>query len=65
MSKHQLAHTIQKELLILNDRIDRKIIKGRSYGKEAHKHKVLLKQLHMLSYYGQMRTNLSRMFSFR
>ncbi len=45
MSKHQLARVIQKELIDLNNRIDRKIIQGRSYGEEAGKHKMLLRQL--------------------
>ncbi|MDP3770570.1 MAG: hypothetical protein U1A25_00555 [Candidatus Sungbacteria bacterium] len=63
MSKHQLTSTIQKELVILNECIDRKIIKGKSYSREARKHKMLLNQLHMLDY-RQARSNLFRMFSF-
>lgn len=45
MSKNQLVYNIQKELVVLNDRIDRNIIKGRSYSKEALRHKMLLRQL--------------------
>ena len=64
MSKHQLAYTIHKELILLNDRIDRKIIKGRSYGREASKHKILLRQLYMLRQ-KPARSNLFGMFLFR
>ena len=46
MSKHQLTRVIQKELVALNNRIDRKIIQGRPYGEEAGKHKILLRQLY-------------------
>jgi hypothetical protein len=42
MSKHTLDKEIQKELRKLNDRIDRKIIKGQSFRVEARRHKELL-----------------------
>ena len=45
MSKYQLTKEIQKELEVLNRRIDDKIVKGISYAKEAHRHKMLLSQL--------------------
>lgn len=49
MSKQKLAYTIQKELFVLNDRIDRKIIRNKPYSKEAGRHKTLLRQLHALN----------------
>lgn len=41
MSKETLSHEIARELEKLNDTIDRKIIKGRPYHKEAQRHKEL------------------------
>ena len=64
MSKNKLAHTIHKELIILNERIDTKIIQGRSYIKEASRHKALLRQLHYLGQ-AQNKGNIFTMFSFR
>jgi len=45
MSKSTLTTEIHKELAKLNDRIDRKIIKGQLYQKEARRHKELLATL--------------------
>lgn len=42
MSKNILGKEIQRELARLNDRIDRKIIKGQSFRDEARRHKELL-----------------------
>jgi transcription antitermination factor NusA-like protein len=42
MSKHALHKEIKNELCKLNDRIDRKIIKGQSFRTEARRHKELL-----------------------
>ena len=45
MSKNTLSQEIIKELEKLNNRIDRKIIRGCSYQKEAQRHKDLLTTL--------------------
>jgi hypothetical protein len=45
MSKYQIAREVQKELEVLNKRIDRKILRGISYMTEARRHKMLLSQL--------------------
>ncbi len=62
MSKNQLTYTIQKELSILNDRIDRKIIKSKPYRKEASRHKTLLRQLSNLNHVDRRR-RLTGLFS--
>lgn len=49
MSKHTLSRAITKELEKLNDRIDRNIIKGRPYHKEAQRHRELLATMRHLS----------------
>lgn len=48
MSKYQIAKAVQKELEILNRRIDQKILRGVSYIVEARRHKMLLAQLNRL-----------------
>ena len=45
MSKQNLEKTLKKELEILNDQIDQKIIKGLSYAKESRRHKFILQSL--------------------
>lgn len=45
MSKATLSKEIEKELAKLNDRIDRKIIKGQSFQTEARRHRELLSTL--------------------
>ena len=45
MSKHTLDKEIQKELRRINDRIDRKIIRGLPFQCEALRHKELLATL--------------------
>ena len=45
MSKHNLEKTLRQELEVLNDVIDRKIIKGLSYVREAKRHKFLLSSI--------------------
>lgn len=42
MSKHALSKEIQRELAKLNDAIDRKIVRGQSFVREARRHKELL-----------------------
>jgi hypothetical protein len=48
MSKYQIAKAVQRELEILNRRIDQKILRGMSYVTEARRHKMLLAQLNRL-----------------
>jgi len=45
MSKHATIKAIEYELDIINRQIDMKIITGRSYKKDALRHKYLLAQL--------------------
>jgi hypothetical protein len=45
MSKQNLEKTLRRELEVLNDVIDRKIIKGLSYTREARRHKFLLSSI--------------------
>ncbi len=45
MSKSKLIKTIQSELDLINEQIDLKIIRGRSYQKEARRHKFLISHL--------------------
>ncbi len=45
MSKNNLEKTLKSELEILNDVIDRRIIKGLSYAREARRHRFLLQSL--------------------
>ena len=45
MSKYQIAKAVQKELEVLNRRIDHKILRGLSYTPEARRHKMLLSHL--------------------
>lgn len=45
MSKQNLEKTLRRELDVLNDQIDQKIIKGLSYAKEARRHKFILQNL--------------------
>jgi len=45
MSKHQLSKIIRREIQVLNEMIDLRIVRGMPYKKEAYRHKYLLKQL--------------------
>ncbi|MCX6703162.1 MAG: hypothetical protein NTV02_00525 [Candidatus Zambryskibacteria bacterium] len=45
MSKQNLEKALRDELEILNDTIDRKIIKGLSYASESRRHKFVLSQI--------------------
>ena len=49
MSKQNLEKELRSELEALNDQIDRKIIKGLSYVREARRHKFLLGSLARLT----------------
>lgn len=48
MSKQNLEKTLREELDILNDQIDRKIIRGLSYAREARRHKFILSRINEL-----------------
>lgn len=63
MSKYQLTKEIQKELDILNRRIDDKILRGVSYGNEAKRHKMLLAQLTRFNRHSSGKGIFARMFS--
>ena len=45
MSKQNLERELKKELEIVNDIIDRKIIRGLSYTREAKRHRFILSSL--------------------
>ena len=45
MSKQNLEKALKKELQVLNEIIDRKIVRGLSYSNEAKRHKVILYSL--------------------
>ena len=66
MSKYQIAKAVQKELEVLNRRIDQKILRGISYITEARRHKMLLSQLTRLHRHSQSGFfgRISSMFSF-
>jgi hypothetical protein len=48
MSKQNLEKELKKEIISLNDIIDRKIIKGISYARESRRHKFLVNQLNAI-----------------
>lgn len=48
MSKSELRYTIKSEINKINKVIDHKIVRGLSYNREAHYHKVLLRRLSVL-----------------
>ena len=45
MSKYNLEKTLRNELGVLNDVIDRKIVRGLSYAREAKRHKYVVSNL--------------------
>lgn len=60
MSQSQYLKMLEKELQKLNKIIDRKIIRGEDYLKEARDHRLILKKIH----YHTKRGLLSRINSF-
>lgn len=64
MSTTQMKSVIAKELERINDRIDMKIIKGRSYVSEARRHKVLLMRMRELDYARERATRSRSFFAF-
>ncbi len=61
MSKQKLVSTISRELEVINEQIDWKIIKGMSYKRDARRHKLLLS---MLQDVRRVSERSSSMFSF-
>ncbi len=49
MSKSQLKYTLKQELRKVNEVIDKKIVRGLPYNKEARYHKVLLARLSVIN----------------
>lgn len=49
MSKHQLKKEVQHEIVRINKIIDKKILKGLPYTREARHHKILLARLSILN----------------
>ena len=45
MSKYNLEKALKKELRVLNEIIDKKIVLGLSYSREAKRHKFILSNL--------------------
>lgn len=60
MRKMSLMFTIRKEIRTLNDRIDKKIVHGESYEREARRHKDLVCQLRRL----ESEASFARTFAF-
>ena len=58
MSKQNIEKTLRRELRVLNEMIDQRIIRGMSYAKEAKRHKFILESL------ARMRKNESRVVWF-
>lgn len=58
MSKQNIEKTLRRELRVLNEMIDQRIIRGMSYAREAKRHKFILESL------ARMRKNESRVVWF-
>ena len=56
MSKEKTIHELLQEIRHLNESIDLKIIRGKSYKKEAKRHKFLVSHLNLLSRRSAVRT---------
>lgn len=48
MTKMTLMYVLNKEIKTLNSKIDKKIVKGQSYFREARKHRELVHKLRKL-----------------
>jgi len=64
MSKQNLEKVLRDELHALNDTIDRKIIKGLSYVKEARRHKVIIDSILSLRRHQSRGSWFARSFGF-
>lgn len=60
MKQREMIHSVKKQIAFLNNKIDNKILAGRSYMLDAHRHKVLLARLAKLE--AEMRAQPSRSF---
>jgi hypothetical protein len=49
MSKEKTIHELLQEIRTINETIDLKIIRGKSYKKEAKRHRFLVSHLNLLS----------------
>lgn len=45
MSKQEMTQSIKRQLVLLNSKIDGKILRGKSYRAEARRHRMLLSEL--------------------
>ncbi|OHA59409.1 MAG: hypothetical protein A2589_00880 [Candidatus Vogelbacteria bacterium RIFOXYD1_FULL_46_19] len=62
MNYLQYKKSISLELATLNAQIDRKILRGQSYYREALRHKILTRQLNRLAgktYFSRLMSNLA------
>ena len=64
MSKYNLERALRKELEVVNDIIDQRIIKGLSYARESRRHKFILSRIQEIKREAKSGTNwLVRSFS--
>ena len=56
MSKEKTIHELLQEIRSINEKIDLKIIRGKSYKKEAKRHRFLVSHLNLLSRRTEVRT---------
>ena len=45
MSKQEMTQSIKRQIVLLNSKIDGKILRGKSYRAEARRHRMLLAEL--------------------
>ncbi|MDB5188496.1 MAG: hypothetical protein JWM92_94 [Candidatus Nomurabacteria bacterium] len=45
MSQHQYITTLERQIKVLNERIDAKIMSGQRYVEESQRHRALLRKL--------------------
>lgn len=67
MSKEKTIHELLQEIRSINEKIDMKIIRGKSYRKEAKHHKFLVAHLNLLTRHVPVRTSgmrVGRVLSF-
>ena len=50
MSTYELIQSTKRQIVLLNSKIDGKILRGKSYRAEARRHKVLLSELKRLEH---------------
>ena len=57
MSRYNLEKALRKELEVVNDIIDQRIIKGLSYAREARRHKFILSRIQEIKREARSGTN--------